>query len=141
MIYRLSEKEDLEKIYELLGEERPLGFPTIVADDGELKGVLSTQDRGGMVIAGPYKATSSIVGLRLLQAYENLMSHIGIREYIFPVEKTNEKWLNTVRKGPVEEFDEDHELIWFRRKLNGRRNTRLTRRPEREDFSKRKVQG
>ena len=117
--YRLAKDDEIPNVIRYLGNVvYRIGWPTVIAEhEGKILGVFSTHDTDEAIIAGPIKANTSFIALRLVEAYENVMKFLGIAGYMFSVGKSDLRWLRIVRKFQVTEFQEDENLIWFRRRL------------------------
>lgn len=126
--YKIAENSaDYKKVHALIKsegvEDAQLSFPTIMAlEDDEVVGCLGTDTQQSMIIAGPLvlksdkKRTFTII--RLVEAYEACMRHMGIKSFIFSAELKNEKWLTYIDEVlGFEPYYKDNERAWFIVKL------------------------
>lgn len=98
---------------------RRIQYPTVYAErEQAVVGVLGSHYRQGCLAAGPLIVATRrpiFVGLRLLEAYEDLLKRSGVRTYMFAVEKTQPHWkaaLDAFGLGPLRETDD----VWLYRK-------------------------
>ena len=93
-LYALMRKEN--------GKQEPLGWPVVVAEeDGKVVGFLATWPDEELLMAGPLVIEGSKrmwMFIRLVEAYENVLRATGVKQYLFTVEKSNEKQLARIRK-------------------------------------------
>ena len=128
-LYRVADNSgDYKKCHALLREiapeeDRAFNWPTVVAErDGEIIGFLSTRDLRGRLEAGPLiigvEGHKSFVALRLIEAYENLLSLLGYKGYIFSVVKSNPKWVKSVEQGAnLKPYAETEDRFWYYKKV------------------------
>ena len=104
-------------------EYKHLSFPTVMAErDGGIVGIVSTQPRKDLVVAGPMHVgvdgNPSFVFMRLVECYERVLKLAGVTFYHF---FTSGKMLdNLSRLGEewsVEKVPGDGETSWFRRMI------------------------
>lgn len=119
------------------GEEH--GWPTVVAIRGrEMIGALSTHKDDSALIAGPMKVNTNmpfIVGLKMVDAYDEYLHSLGVKEYIFNVDTENDRWASAVeamaslagvercgRKQRVQKGKNHKSLrhLWYKRILDSR---------------------
>ena len=119
--YRLWKDTDRAALWELGVEETE--FPTVVAErDGEIIGCLATQEEPSCVVAGPLVVKDgrlkAICGIRLAEAYENVLRAAGVTTYYFCIDREHEAWIKSaLRMGTFTLYgDEGHQLV-FRREL------------------------
>ncbi len=123
MIYRLAEKDEIPEVIDLWEQPIRIGWPVVVAvDDGKIVGYLATQDRDDAVVAGPIfmkPEHQGIPTLRMIEAYENLLSCLKIQKYLFFVDKEETPtWLDIVkRSGAYRMIDDTTHNVWFERTL------------------------
>ena len=102
-------------------EPKPMTFPTVMAvRDGRVIGVLGTQSRNDMVVAGPFVLAhkSPFVVLHLLDAYDLVMRRAGIVAYHFYIDPGNAHWQSQVeRLGFVAWAKDELGGAWYRRTL------------------------
>ena len=115
------------KLMKKVGEKpERLGYPTIVAMDGEkVEGFLATQRRKDALVAGPLiiDRPSIRVALKLLNAYEQTLIHFNQPYYYFTVVPKNPRWLQLVDKfmtryGGIKKLRTDPDgVVWYLRTL------------------------
>ena len=118
MIYRIAEPKD--RLWLMSKGFKKFGFPTIVADDGELKGAIATSDDRDFIEAHRIWASSPFIAKNLIQAYENTLLAFSIDRYVFTVKEDTE-WANMVDKSSAcHIISQEGDLITYERSLNGR---------------------
>lgn len=119
IIYNVAKEKDIEDILSTFEVSERLGWPTVLAKDGDqVKGFLSTQDLPDSVVAGPFRAESPLIALRLVQMYETILKGLGLSAYWFHVEHGNYRWLEIVRRAEgYEEIATTETGVWFKRNL------------------------
>lgn len=99
-----------------------LSFPTVLAERaGEAVGFFSTHGDKRAVIAGPIVVTDKrkgFVTLRLAEAYENVLRHAGVREYLIYVKPGEARWIETLEAIGFVRWTEHDGFLWFKRKLD-----------------------
>ena len=121
--YRMALNKDMLSIYENFELDRHMGWPVVVAErKGKIIGFLGTQDRKEMVVAGPLEVAiknKGFVVMRLIEAYDNLMRSLGMKEYWFSVDaKNNVKWESQVKdSGFCAKIEDVGEESWYKRQL------------------------
>lgn len=93
MRYKVAESDDDYKHIKALMlnegfDDQEVGFPTIMALDGEdLIGFIATTPRPDMVLGGPLVMRQDkmrvFTAVRLVELYENAMRNLGIKSIIF----------------------------------------------------------
>jgi hypothetical protein len=115
--------KDMLSIYENFELDRRMGWPVVVAErKGKIIGFLGTQDRKEMVVAGPLEVAiknKGFVVMRLIEAYDNLMRSLGMKEYWFSVDaKNNVKWEGQVKdSGFCAKIEDIGDESWYKRQL------------------------
>jgi len=103
--YRMAKPGgEYNRLYALMrremGKQEPIGWPVVVAEeDGRVIGFLGTYPQEDVLMAGPLVIEGSkrmFVFLRLAEAYENVLRAAGVTQYLFTVEKSNEKHLKRI---------------------------------------------
>ena len=118
MNYQLITHQEVLNYSQATGME--MGWPAIIAEteEGEVKGIMATEPREDVVIAGPIVASSSIVALRLIEKYEDVLKKMNITTYLFNIDKHLDKWVQAIRKADVTTVVEETDTHWwFRRNL------------------------
>lgn len=96
-------------------------WPTVVAErGGRVVGVLATQRRDDMILAGPLAIEGSanpIMFIRLVEAYENVLRAARIRSYYFTVEKSNESQIARVKELGIQQVEDANNYLIFKREL------------------------
>ena len=129
--YRLAHSPaDYRKAHTLarLVDERldgPMTFPTVLADrDGTVVGVLGSAPDKNFLVAGPLAIMPDLpskgpVLMRLIEAYENLASWLGIDRVLFRVHTDeSSRWVESVsRLYHIEPYAIKDGWAWFERKL------------------------
>lgn len=118
--YRLASKEDMLKVYDRFDLTERIGWPVIVAErKGKIVGFLGTQDRDDAVVAGPLEIklkVKAFVLFKLIETYDLFMKAIGIKEYLFDVDKSESGWISQINDSgfcvPMSEMD-NH--VWYKR--------------------------
>ncbi len=102
----------------------PLGFPTVygMSDDGNVIGFTSTNTEQGAIISGPTVIDPDFkprlkYAQEQIKAHEFVLAKYGVTEYLFSVEKTNEKMLRTVQAAGFTPYDEDDKLYWYKKEV------------------------
>lgn len=123
--YRLIGRKDYRAAHQFIASEgfarSTLGFPTIVAErEGELIGLLGTVIKDNMILAGPLVIKSdrprSFTLVRLVEAYEAAMRHIGVKSYIFGSD--NPKLLEHLTELGLKPYAVENGVSFFVRKLS-----------------------
>lgn len=108
---------------------RTLTFPTILMERdlrGELLGFLGTCVEHKMIEAAPLYIKPEIglflrsrIAVRLFETYEKIMKEVGIKVYLFTVEKSNKHWMETLEKAiGAKPYDMDkYGNYWYRREI------------------------
>ena len=100
---------------------KPMTFPTVMAvRDGQVIGVLGTQKRDDMIVAGPFVLAhkSPFVVLHLLDAYDLVMRRAGIVAYHFYIDPGNAHWQAQVERLGFTAWSRDEAGgAWYRRSL------------------------
>lgn len=102
-------------------DDADLDFPTLVAfsqDDGII-GVISTNVRDGLIVAGPLIVKSDkpriMTLVRLIECYDKTLLTYGITRYIFSVNKANERWLDQIKRvyqiEPYAETEDEYHFL------------------------------
>jgi len=100
-----------------------LTFPTVMAERGnELIGVLGTKKSRKAVVAGPLyvevPGNYAFVTLRLIEAYENILRHLGIRTFLFSIWQHQPTWVKMVTDlGCIPYENGADGKVWFKREL------------------------
>ena len=86
IVYRLATNTDHPAIYDLGWQQRPLSFPTVVADDdGVIIGYMTTQPRKDQVVAGPLYVSPEVntghVAIELADFYGKILLGFGVTQY------------------------------------------------------------
>lgn len=96
-------------------------WPTVVAErGGRVVGVLATQRRDDMILAGPLAiegGSNPIMFIRLVEAYENVLRAAHIRSYYFTVDKTNESQIARVQELGISQVEDANNYLIFKREL------------------------
>lgn len=120
--YLLAKKKDFIECAAFTGNQ-PEDFlwPVIMAKrNNVLIGVMATQNRDELVVAGPLKVdlpNPAFVALRLIDYYDRVMAELGIKKYYLSVLKEDEKWNQSILKSGLSicgDFDQYH---WYVREL------------------------
>jgi len=125
-LYRLATDDDMPYIDGLIEDSdipsNELGFPVIVAErSGEIVGVVARNaEAEDMILIEPLVSYSHITTMRLIESLDNILTLAGVKEYLFRVEKDNNKWLAILNKMnttaiPLGEGKEGD--LWFKRRL------------------------
>ncbi len=94
-------------------------WPIIVAVDGEeVAGFIGTGYPNGIWVMGHLWARSGIIALRLVEHYDMLANYLGVKEYFFNVDKTNERWIAQIERLGFVQHSADEDTIWYKRCLN-----------------------
>lgn len=125
--YKLMNAEDKPRLRYLAKKWdqplRGLGFPTVVAwRDGKIIGFVSTLPRKDAVVAGPLVVdilNPGFVVIRLMEAYERVLSMAGVTLYNIYVE--NVDWSGIISRALGTEPAAHEGGWWHRRELHGRR--------------------
>jgi hypothetical protein len=132
-IYNLvATEEEYRKAYDFLREEeckhKRLSFPTIVKKNREdvIEALIGTIESDKAVIAGPMLVHDKgqrpgFTVIRLIEAYEGVLTSMGISSYIFRVDKENRKFSHNIEMAElVDIFAETSKSIWYKKEI-GRR--------------------
>jgi hypothetical protein len=129
-VYRLARSpKDFQRCHALLAEQgverSPLSYPTVMALRGDrLMGCLSRIQSETMIIAGPLAVSSPrpiITVMRLVEAWELVLWHAGVRSYHFGVQLPQHKaWLTIIEKVGLQPYSKDEQVVWFKRELKER---------------------
>lgn len=120
--YKIANKDEYPAVFEYLGQSPDITFPVIIAKrEDKIVGVFCTFNSKQAVVAGPIKSDSSQITMKLGENYDNLLKSMGIKTYVFAVEKGT-KWLKVIKKldDIYKEFNEDEDVIWYRREYGQR---------------------
>ncbi len=116
--YKLAETdEDFEMCHSLTDAE--MESPTVMAvRDSKAIGLISTSHGRENLIATPMVANSLFTCARLYGLYNDTLKDMGISHYLFNVEKSNKKMINTVeRLLGSKPYTETDDLLWYVRRL------------------------
>ena len=110
-------------------DDGALSYPTVCAlRDDDVIGLLSTIASQEAIIAGPLVVKTShpvIVALRLIESYENVLRHVGVRQYVFGVDpQASGAWLRLLVKAGVQPYYRDDTAVWFKRTIAVRRRAK-----------------
>jgi len=96
-------------------------------------GALSTHKESWALIAGPMKVNTNmpfLVGLKMVDAYDEYLHSLGVKEYIFHVDTENNRWASTVeamaslagveRCGRKQRVQKGKNYVWYKRILDSR---------------------
>lgn len=101
------------------------GFPAVMAErDGELVGYMASRPgRDDAIECHAIKADSSLIALRLMEAYESILAAFDVKGYIFSMDKEAPGFLETVLKLPdtVQYGETDNYIFAMRMLSHGRR--------------------
>lgn len=108
-----------------LGEDVPrLGFPTVLAWEGdEIVGLFSTLPRKDMIIAGPlafksHEGNQLVRLIRLVEAYESVLRHAGVTQYLFFVPDKHARWKEFIERTlDTEPIQVETDRTWYKRDL------------------------
>jgi hypothetical protein len=129
-VYRLAKTtRDFQRCHTLCrqqGIDAPrLSWPTVMAlRDAELIGMLSRIPSDKAVIAGPLAVTGRhplLTIIRLVEGFDVMLWHAGVRVYHFGVHLTNKEWIRLLSKLGFEPYTRDQEAAWYRRELQEKR--------------------
>jgi len=118
MNYVLLSQDEVKGYAETTGVD--MAWPAIIAenDEGEVKGIMATEDREDAVVAGPIMATSGKIAMSMINRYENVLRNLNITTYLFSIERKLNKWIKAVAKdGRAKMIDQTETHMWFRRSL------------------------
>jgi hypothetical protein len=129
--YRLANgPKDYQRCHQFLKDqgqdELHLSWPTIMAiRDTQVIGCLGTDLSKDALVAGPLVISAEIRRpfipmIRLIDAYEVVLTHAGISSYYFGVElPAQPAWLRLIESMGVMPYYQDQDAIWFHRQLKG----------------------
>jgi hypothetical protein len=131
IFYKLASNPQHYKVcHELLrsvDNDGDLQFPTIMAmRDGQCIGLVSTLPSDKMVALGRIAVrrgqNGGILGMRLIEAYENVLATLKMEIYYIPVDKRFPRLISHMEEVfPGTKFGDDETHVWFKRSLtNGR---------------------
>ena len=120
--YFIASKADMISIYENFDLTERMGWPVVVAKrKNKIVGFLGTQDREDMVVAGPVEVKLKIKAFvlkNLIEIYDALLKKLGMKEYLFSVDKKQEKWIAQIEILTIyEKVSETDDYVWFKRIL------------------------
>ena len=120
--YRVAETSDYDECLKLL-EEKGLAceilYPTVIEErGGKIVGVLSTKSRGEMFVAGSFCCSSIFSGIKLGELYEKVLLDMGIKRYVFFIDKKDTKWINSIERFfGIKPFSSDEDSYWYLREV------------------------
>lgn len=126
--YRISTELDEPNLHVMAQGLVPRRFPTVVAErDGQIIGFLGTHDRRDAILAGPLEVElpsgrhRAVVAMRLIQAYENVLTLAGIDHYFYVAEPG--QWADAAGRCARSEFcgEAENGLCLFKRLLTAAR--------------------
>ncbi len=114
----MSEKDRLD-CHSIMEDDYELFYPTIIAvRKGKPIGVLSTSRTDGEYFASPMVSNSPFTCVGLYKLYESVLKDIGVKYYLFSVEKDNAKMINTIeRLFKIKAYAEIDNLLCYIRRL------------------------
>lgn len=120
-------QEDYDKVYGYLKgseyENASLAFPTLMAlVNGKVEGVLGTHKSTQAIIAGPLLIKDkgirrATLELKLVDAYESLLINLGVKAYIFSVDRKDVKRISMLREIDLKPYTSDREKHWYMRRF------------------------
>ena len=128
-LYRLATTPaDYRRCHVLLrsqGATHRLAFPTVLAErGGTLLGFLSTNPNDRAIVAGPLVLMTNghnlgIVAMRLIEAYERILTLAGVASYHFAIPRGDafEPWRNIVNRVGIMPYAETETHWWYKREL------------------------
>lgn len=99
--------------------EVAFGFPTVYAvRDGVLMGFLGTLKAKDAIVAGPLvidptAKAQGLLAMRLVEAYEEILTQAGVTSYIFGIDKANASWRALVEKRGFTPYADDDTDTWY----------------------------
>ncbi len=99
--------------------EVAFGFPTVyAARDGVLLGFLGTLKTKDAVVAGPLvidptTKAPGLLAMRLVEAYEQVLTQAGITSYLFGIDTKNTSWKALVEKRGFAPYAGDENSTWY----------------------------
>ena len=124
---RVAMESDWDRLDAYDDRGHSYGFPTVVAErDGVLVGYMASRpDREDNIECNAIKADSSMIALRLMEAYESILQTFDVKGYIFSVRKDEPDFLGVVLKLPdTTQYGESDVHIFAMRMLNHDRRQR-----------------
>lgn len=99
-----------------------LTAPTILAiRDDSIVGVLATTANKKAIIAGPIativEGNSIFVVRRLIEAYETVLTRLGVKSYLFWFWDHQTPWMKMIESTGVLPWMHDGERVWYKREL------------------------
>lgn len=101
----------------------PLTWPTLMATrEGRLLAMLGTEEDPRAVVCGPLVvdptlAQPAFVVHRLWTIYHDLMRHVGVRCFIFPVREANAPWLRWLTRKGLTPWQQVDDIYWYWREV------------------------
>jgi hypothetical protein len=126
---RIAVEADWDRIDEFDDRGHGYGFPTVVAErDGELVGYMSSRpDREDAIECNAIKADSSMIALRLMEAYESILLAFDVRGYCFSMDKDDPGFVGVVMRLPdTVKYGETADQVFGMRMLPHGRFTQTT---------------
>lgn len=118
---------EFRKAHELMRaegvEDTPLGFPTVLAFEGDVVvGLFSTVPKKDTIIAGPMVLKSDrprkFTALRLMEAYDSIMRTAGVSTYTTFIERKDKLGMGLMERLPNTEWiGENIDGVLFARRL------------------------
>lgn len=123
MKFRLALPEDWDRLSDYDDRGHGYGFPTVLAErNGEIVGLMSSSmKREDVIECTGIKADSPIITLRLMEAYESVLSTFDVKGYIFTIAKDDDWFIDEVLRLPdTEQYGEAANHIFVKRIIHGR---------------------
>ena len=123
-VVRTATELDWEPLSEYDDRGHRYGFPTVIAErDDVIVGYMSSRPgREDAIECHAIKADSSIIALRLMEAYESILDVFDVKGYIFSVSKDAPEFMDVVLKLPeTVQYGESADYIFAMRMLTHER--------------------